>query len=154
MTAWTPAMLATLRTLWPDRDIPADAIAGRLGVSPAAACAMASRLGLARRTRQGGSAGRVRRMPGGFPALAGTDAAPEPAAPALRLLDPLPPCGCRWPTWPDWTRAPHPPRFCDAPTVPGSAYCDVHRDLSRRAPGGPWRRLPPPTLLARLLEAA
>ena len=152
MISWTPDRIALLRDLLADPEMEVAAIAERLGVPPSTIYAARARFGLARRTRQGGAHGRVRRAPGGFPVLAGAeDDAANPAGPLLPVL--ARPCGCRWPLWPDFTR-PAAPRFCDAPVTGGSAYCLEHRQLSRRTRGEPWRRLPPPTLLGRLLLAA
>jgi hypothetical protein len=59
--------------------------------------------------------------------------------------------GCRWITSDDTT--PRPGLWCCAPTVPGSSYCQAHRDRAwtasrRRSPTlrKSWVRLPPKPL--------
>lgn len=149
---WTAAMIATLRDLWPDRELSATAIADRLAVTLAAVFGMAQRLGLPSRypKRGSGNTRQKRRRTGVEPFL--LCPAPEPL-PAPPLPVTRQPCRCRWPLWPDFTR-PTSPRFCDAPAAPGRAYCDDHVDLAIRRHGEPYRKLPPPTLLGRLLLAA
>jgi hypothetical protein len=149
---WTAEAVATLRALWPDRDVPVADIASRVGLSVAACYNMASRHGLRRYAARGDGTtcqNRVRRPVEPFRIAF----APEPlaATPAPALPRP---CECRWPLWAWGERPGASPRFCDAPASPGRAYCEEHAALTTRRRGEPWRKLPPPTLLGQWLQAA